>query len=119
MKKTVDTYVKGCEVCQCTKSSMQAKAALLNLNAIPEGPWTHILVDMVMGLLNSNRHEALLMTIDRFLKAIIPIACNVKLSAEGWARILCNHIYAQHGMLTTVISDWGPQFVYQFMKELY
>ncbi len=85
MKKTVNTYVKGCEVCQCTKSSMQAKAALLNPNAIPEGPWTHILVDNGYGTTELNGHEALLMIIDRFLKAIIPVACNVKLSAEGWA----------------------------------
>ncbi len=64
MKKTIDAYIKGCEVCQCTKSSMQAKAAPLNPNVIPKGPWTHISVDMVTGLPNSNGHDALLMIID-------------------------------------------------------
>ncbi len=59
------------------------------------------------------------MIIDRFSKAIIPIACNVELSAEGWAQILHDHVYMRHGMLTTVISDRGPQFISQFMKELY
>ncbi len=98
---------------------MQAKAAPLNLNAIPEGPWTHISVDMITGLPKSNGHDTLLMVVNQFSKAIIPVACNVKLSAEGWARILCNHIYARHGMLTTVISDRGLQFISQFMKELY
>ncbi len=105
MKKTVDTYIKGCEACQCTKSSMQAKAAPLNPNTIPEGPWTHISVDMVTRLPNSNGHDALLMIVNRFSKAIIPVACNVELSAEGWARILRDHVYACHGMPTTVISD--------------
>ncbi len=119
MKKTVDAYVKGCEVCQWTKMSMQPKAAPLNLNTVPDGPWTHILVDMVTRLPDSHGHDALLMIMDRFSKAIIPIACNVELSAEGWARILRNHVYAQHGMPTTVISDRGPQFVSKFMKELY
>ncbi len=52
-------------------------------------------------------------------KAIIPVACNVELSAEGWARILRDHIYAKHGMPQVVISDRGPQFVSKFMKELY
>ncbi len=88
MKKTVEAYVKGCEVCQCTKSSTQPKAAPLNLNTIPEGPWTHISVDMVTGLPTSNGCDALLVIVDRFSKAIIPVACNVELSAEGWARIL-------------------------------
>ncbi len=101
------------------KSSTQAKAAPLNPNIIPEGPWTHISVDMVMGLPNSNRHNTLLMIVDRFSKAIIPVTCNVELSAEGWARILCDHVYACHGMPQVVISDRGPQFISKFMKELY
>ncbi len=64
MKKTVNAYVKGCEVCQRTKSSTQAKAAPLNLNAVPKGPWTHISVDMVTGLPELNRHNALLMIVN-------------------------------------------------------
>ncbi len=67
------------------KSSTQAKAAPLHPNTIPSEPWTHISVDMVTRLLESNGHDALLMIIDRFSKAIIPVACNTKLSAKGWA----------------------------------
>ncbi len=119
MKKTVEAYVKGCEVCQRTKSSMQPKAAPLNPNTIPLGPWTHISVDMVTGLPTSNGCDALLVIVDRFSKAIIPVACNVELSTEGWAQILRDHVYAKHGMPQVVISDRGPQFVSKFMKELY
>ncbi len=119
MKKTIEAYVKGCEVCQRTKSSTQPKAAPLNPNAIPAGPWTHISMDLVTGLPTSNGCDALLIIVDRFSKAIIPVACNVELSAEGWARILRDHVYAKHGMPQVVISDRGPQFVSKFMKELY
>ncbi len=35
MKKDVEAYVHACETCQQTKSSTQAKAALLHPNAIP------------------------------------------------------------------------------------
>ncbi len=77
---------------------MQAKAAPLHPNVILEGPWTHISIDMVTGLPDSHGHNAILMIVDRFSKAIIPVACNVELSAEGWARILRNHVYARHGM---------------------
>ncbi len=76
-------------------------------------------MDMVTGLPMSNRCDALLVIVDRFSKAIIPVACNVELSAEGWVQILRDHIYAKHGMLQVVISDRGPQFISKFMKELY
>ncbi|SJL06531.1 uncharacterized protein ARMOST_09872 [Armillaria ostoyae] len=88
MKKDVETYVAGCEVCQRTKTSTQAKSAPLHPNAILTEPWTHISVDMVTGLPDSHGHDALLVIVDRFSKAIILVPCNVELSAEGWARIL-------------------------------
>ncbi len=72
MKKTVEAYVKGCEVCQRTKTSTQPKAAPLNPNAIPVGPWTHISVDMVTGLPTSNGCDALLVIVDRFLESHHP-----------------------------------------------
>ncbi|SJL00843.1 uncharacterized protein ARMOST_04157 [Armillaria ostoyae] len=119
MKKDVETYVAGCETCQRTKSNTQAKSAPLHPNAIPTEPWTHISVDMVTGLPDSNGHDALLVVVDQFSKAIVLVPCNVELSTEGWARILRDHIYARHGMPQVVISDQGPQFVSKFMKELY
>lgn len=101
------------------KSSTQAKAAPLHPNEVPVRPWTHTLVDMITGLPDSNGHDALLMIVNQFSKAIIPVTCNIELSAEVWARILQDHIYAQHGMPQVVISDYGPQFISMFMKELY
>ncbi|SJL04855.1 uncharacterized protein ARMOST_08226 [Armillaria ostoyae] len=88
IQKDVEAYVKGCETCQRTKSNIQAKSALLHPNAILTEPWTHISVDMVTGLPDSNGHDALLVVVDQFSKAIILVPCNVQLSAEGWARIL-------------------------------
>ncbi|SJL13290.1 uncharacterized protein ARMOST_16730 [Armillaria ostoyae] len=119
MKKDIESYVAGCETCQRTKSNTQAKSAPLHPNAILTEPWTHISVDMVTGLPDSNGHDALLVIVDRFSKAIILVPCNVELLAEGWAQILRDHVYAHHGMPQVVISDRGPQFVSAFMKELY
>ncbi|SJL17381.1 uncharacterized protein ARMOST_20931 [Armillaria ostoyae] len=119
MKKDVEAYIGGCETCQRTKSNTQAKATPLHPNAIPTKPWMHISVDMVTGLPDSNGYDALLVVVDRFSKAIILVPCNKDLSAEGWARILRDHVYARHRMPTVVILDRGPQFVSAFMKELY
>ncbi len=45
----------------------------------------HISINMVTGLPDSHRHDAILMIVDQFSEAIIPVACNIELSAEGWA----------------------------------
>ena len=105
MKKDIESYVCTCETCQRTKSSTQAKAAPLHPNAIPSHPWTHISVDMVTGLPKCNGFDVILMIVDRFSKEIIPIACTTELSSEGWAKILCDEVYAKHGMPQVVISD--------------
>ncbi len=119
MKKDIEAYIHTCEVCQRTKSSTQAKAAPLHPNAIPSRPWTHISIDMVTGLPMCKGYDAILMIVNRFSKEIIPIACSRELSSEWWAKILCDKVYAKHGMPQVVISDRGTVFVSKFMKDLY
>ncbi len=74
---------------------------------------------MVTGLPKSNGHDAILVIVDQFSKEIIPVACSTKLTSEGWAKILCDEVYAKHGMPQVVISDRGTIFVSKFMKDLY
>ncbi len=59
------------------------------------------------------------MIINHFSKEIIPITCCTELSSEGWVKILCDEVYAKHGMPQVVISDQGMVFVSKFMKDLY
>ncbi len=74
---------------------------------------------MITGLPESNGYNTIIMIVDRFSKEIIPIACSTEHSSEEWARILCNKVYAKHGMPQVVISDRGTQFVSKFMQDLY
>ncbi len=119
MKRDIEAYVRACQTCQQTKSSNQAKAAPLHPNEIPSRPWMHISVDMVTGLPKSNGHDTILVIVDCFSKEIIPVACSTELSSEGWAKILCDEVYAKHGMPQVVISDRGTVFISKFMKDLY
>ncbi len=119
MKKDVEAYICICKTCQWIKSSTQAKAAPLHLNIIPSWPWTHILVDMITGLPESNCYDAIIMIIDWFSKEIITIVCSTELLSEEWAKILCDKVYAKQEMPQVVISDRGTQFISRFMKDLY
>ncbi len=64
MKKDIEAYIHACETCQRTKSSTQAKVAPLHLNAIPSRLWTHISIDMITSLPESNGYDAIIMIID-------------------------------------------------------
>ena len=41
------------------------------------------------------------------------------LSAAGTARLYVQHIWRHYGLPKKAVSDRGPQFVAEFMKELY
>ena len=43
----------------------------------------------------------------------------MELSALGTAQIYQDHIWSKHGLPQKVISDRGPQFTAQFMKDLH
>ena len=43
---------------------------------------------------------------------------NATLSALGTARLFRDHVWRHHGLPEEVISDRGPQFVSNFMREL-
>ncbi|SJL14229.1 uncharacterized protein ARMOST_17685 [Armillaria ostoyae] len=74
---------------------------------------------MITGLVPCKGLDAILVIVDCFSKAIIPITCKTTLSSEGWAKILRDEVYAKYGMPVTVISDRGPQFVSKFLQDLY
>ena len=50
---------------------------------------------------------------------IILIATNTELNAVGTARIYHDHVWSKRGLPIKIISDRGPQFVAQFMKDLH
>jgi transposase InsO family protein len=50
---------------------------------------------------------------------IIVIPMNMELTALGTAKIYWDHVWSKHGLPQKVISDRGPQFTAQFMKDLH
>jgi len=47
------------------------------------------------------------------------IPTHTTVTAEGAARLFLHQVWKLHGLPTCVVSDWGPQFVARFTKELY
>ena len=93
--------------------------APLQPNAIPEQPWEHITIDFITGLPTSQGYNAIMVVVDRFTKYGIAIPTTGEISSMGATKLFRDHMWKQFGIPWKVISDHGPQFAAQFMKDLH
>jgi len=63
-------------------------------------------------------HNSILVVYDRFSKMLHFIAITEIIMAEGLIKLFKDNVWKLHGLLESVISDRGPQFVAELMKEL-
>lgn len=105
MKKFINTYVDGCDLCQRIKTkTLRAKGPLQPLS-IPEGPWQHITYDLITGLLKCLDFGAILVVIDRLSKEGHFIATNETVAAVGITDLFLKHIWKHHRLPLHTTSD--------------
>ena len=119
MGKTVKEFVRSCDSCQRSKSS-RAKVGLLQPLPVPKEPWEDITMDFIMGLPQTDRHhDAIFVFVDRLTKYVHLIPTTSTIGAEGAARLYIDHVFSQHGLSKTIVSDRDPRFTATFFKELF
>ena len=118
IQSDIEKYVDGCETCQRTKTHCQKPKNPLHVNKVPSRPWEHISVDLIGELPESQGFNAILIIVDHFSKMIIVIPTNMELTAMGMAWIYQDRVWSKHGLPQKIISDRGPQFAAQFMRDL-
>jgi len=62
--------------------------------------------------------DAILVVCDRLSKMAHFVATTEETLAEGLMRLFRDNVWKLHGLLESVISDRGPQFVVELTKEL-
>ena len=112
-------YVEGCQPCQQAKMRNAKFHAPLQPNSIPEQPWEHITVDFITRLPISQVYDAIMVVVDWFTKYVIAIPTTGEISSMRTAKLFHDHVWKQFGIPRKVISNWGPQFFAQFMKDLH
>jgi len=110
--------MEGCDACQCNKNCTKQPAGKLMPNSIPEKPWTHISADFITKLFLVQGYNSILVVVDQLTKMVHLIPITEKTSAEGLARLFRDNMWKLHGLPESIISDRGPQFVAELMKEL-
>ena len=75
-------------------------------------------MDFIGPLPLLNGYDMILVIIDQLIKRGIFISTFSEITALGTAKEVHNHLIAKHGFPCIIISDRGPQFASQLMKEL-
>ena len=100
------------------KNRMEEPAGKLKLSEVLEKLWTHLTVDFITKLPVVAGKDAILVVCNRLSKMTHFVATTEETSVEELARLFRNNVWKLHGLPESVVSDRGPQFVAELMKEL-
>ena len=110
--------VEEYDMCQWIKNRMEEIAGKLKLSKVLEKPWTHLTVDFITKLPIVARKDAILVVYNRLSKMVYFMATIEETSAEGLARLFRDNVWKLHRLPKSIVSDRGPQFAAELMKEL-
>src|SRR5882724_2042371 len=107
----VAEYMKGCDLCNCTKTFPAPLARKLMPNCIPDCHWQIISVDLITELPQSHGYAAIMVVVDCLSKPAHAILMTLDVTASRVAWLFIDHIRKLHGLPEEVINDQGTQFV--------
>ena len=111
-------YMSQCDHCARFKGSNMKPAG----SAVPLQPsmmpWVDISVDFITDLPLSNGFDSILTVVDHFSKETEFIPCNKTATALDTAKLYLFHVWKDHGLPRTIVSDQGLQFTSQVMTDL-
>ena len=116
--RDIGRYMEGCDLCQRMKNRTEEVVGKLKLSEVPEKLWTYLIVDFIMKLPVVAGKDAILVVCDRLSKIMHFVATTEETSVERLARLFRDNVWKLHGLLENIVSDRGPQFATELMKEL-
>ena len=118
MKEQIQTYVKHCQKCQQSKVSNQKTSGSLIPLPTPFSPWKDVTMDFT-EMLESFSYNYILVVVDRFSKEVVFVLCTKEETAYSTTELFRDHVWCQHGLPSTIVSDCGLVFASNFLGELY
>ena len=114
MREDTRQFVNACDSCARSKTSNKPPAGFLRPLPIPRRPWSHIALDFVMGLPDSEGNTCVLTVVDRFSQAAHFNPLSGLPTAKETAELLIMHVFRLHGLPKDITSDRGSQFTARF-----
>jgi RNase H-like domain found in reverse transcriptase/Integrase zinc binding domain len=120
-KTWITEYIKGCATCQQNKNlTHRIKTPLFRIpSSVSAKPFSHIAMDLITGLPESDGHDAILTIVDHGCsRAAIFLPCSTTITGAGIARLYLEHVFRWFGIPQKIISDRDPRFTSHFAREL-
>ena len=117
MKEQIQTYIKHCQRCQQSKVSNQKTSGSLLPLPTPSGPWQDITMNFT-EMLESLGYNYILVVVDWFSKEVVFVPCTKEKTAYSTAELFRDHVWCQHGLPSTIVSNCELIFVSNFLGEL-
>jgi Integrase zinc binding domain/Chromo (CHRromatin Organisation MOdifier) domain len=117
----ITEYVKGCATCQQNKNlTHRIKTPLFRIpSEIDAKPFSHVAMDLITGLPNSNGHDAILTIVDHGCsRGAIFLPCSTTITGAGIAKLYLEHVFRWFGLPKKIISDRDPRFTSHFRRAI-
>jgi RNase H-like domain found in reverse transcriptase/Integrase zinc binding domain len=114
-------YIKGCATCQQNKNlTHRIKTLMFQIPlTISVKPFSHITMDLIIGLPRSEGHDAILTIVDHSCSWVaIFLPCSTTITGTGIAQLYLEHVFQWFRLPQKIISDQDPHFTSHFTKEL-
>ena len=119
MYKSVQKYIRACEVCQRMTTATTSQAPLASL-PIPDRCWQSISMDFLYSLpRDSHGCSGIVVFVDRFSKMVHIEPVKSTITSAQAATIFVNSVFRYHGLPRDIISDRDPRFTAKFWSKLF
>ena len=106
----ITTYVSHCDRCAHFKGSNTKPASAAVPLQPSMMPWVDVSVDFITDLPLSNGYDSILTVVNHFSKEMEFIPCNKTAMALDTMKLYLFHIWKDHRLPHTIVSDRSPQF---------
>ncbi len=123
LRRDVEAYVKGCDVCLASKAVRHKPYGDLQLLTVPTHRWKDLSIDFITGLPISadwkgDNYDSILIIVDRLTKMVHYEPVKVTIDATGLAEVIIDVVVHHHGFPESIVTDRGSLFTSKFWSLL-
>ena len=123
LRRGVEANIKGYDVCLTLKAIRHKQYGDFQLLPVPTYRWKNLSIDFVTGLPISadwkdDNYDSILVIVDQLTKMVHYELFKVTIDASGLTKVIIDVVICHHGVLESIVTDWGLLFTSKFWSLL-